>query len=95
MKILMHCVYYPPEVGGLESHVHYLCRALAEKGHRLDVVTSHSMSDTPRTEVMDGVHVHRTWFPGKSPAGWVAHAIGSIPRTLAAARGADILHAQA
>ena len=95
MKILMHCVYYPPEVGGLESHVHYLCRALVEKGHRLDVVTSHSISDTPRTEVMDGVHVHRTWFPGKSTAGWVAHAAGSIPRCLTAARDADILHAQA
>ena len=95
MKILMHCVYYPPEFGGLESHVHYLCRAIAEKGHRVDVVTSHSMRDTPRTEVMDGVHVHRTWFPGKSTAGWMAHAAASIPRTLAAARDADILHAQA
>jgi len=95
MKIVMHCVYYPPEVGGLESHVHYLCRALVEKGHRVDVITSHSMSDTPRAEVRDGVRVHRTWFPGKSPAGWVAHAVGSLPRTLTVARDADILHAQA
>ena len=29
MNILMHTVYYAPEVGGLESHVHFLCRALA------------------------------------------------------------------
>ncbi len=95
MKILMHCVYYPPEVGGLESHVHYLCRALAQMGHRVDVVTSHSMKETPRTEVMDGVYVHRTWFPGKSTVGWIAHAAGSVPATVAAARDADILHAQA
>ena len=39
MNILMHCVYFPPEVGGLESHVYYLCRALAERGHQVDMVT--------------------------------------------------------
>lgn len=91
----MHCVYYPPEVGGLESHVHFLCRALAERGHRVDVVTSHSMPETPTHEVRDGVHVWRTWFPGKSTLGWMAHAAGSIPRALTEARGVDVLHAQA
>ncbi len=95
MKIVMHCVYYPPEVGGLESHVHFLCRALVERGHAVDVVTSRSIRDSPPHEVMDGVRVWRTWFPGRSPLGWVAHAAGSVPRSLAAARGADILHAQA
>lgn len=95
MKILMHCVYYPPEVGGLESHVHYLCRALAERGHRVDVVTSRSMPGTPAYEVREGVHVWRTWFPGKSTAGWIAHAVGSMRRSLRASLGADILHAQA
>ncbi|HSG47931.1 MAG TPA: glycosyltransferase family 4 protein, partial [Longimicrobiales bacterium] len=95
MKILMHCVYYPPEVGGLESHVHYLCRALAERGHRVDVVTSRSVEGTPAYEVREGVHVWRTWFPGKSTAGWIGHAVGSVRRTLKASLGADILHAQA
>lgn len=91
----MHCVYYPPEVGGLESHVHFLCRALVERGHRVDVVTSHSIPETPTHEIRDGVHVWRTWFPGKSTLGWVAHAAGSVPRALREAKGADILHAQA
>ena len=40
MNILFHCVYFPPEVGGLESHVYYLARALVNKGHRIQVVTS-------------------------------------------------------
>ena len=91
----MHCVYYPPEVGGLESHVHYLCRALAERGHRVDVVTSRSKPESPAYEVREGVHVWRTWFPGKSTAGWAAHAAFSVRRTLRASLGADILHAQA
>jgi glycosyltransferase involved in cell wall biosynthesis len=95
VKILMHCVYYPPEVGGLESHVHFLSRALVERGHRVDVVTSHSIPDTPRHEILDGVRVWRTWFPGRSTLGWIAHAVGSLPRTLQAAQDADVLHAQA
>ncbi|MDH3270888.1 MAG: glycosyltransferase family 4 protein [Gemmatimonadota bacterium] len=95
MKIVMHCVYYPPEVGGLESHVHYLGRALVERGHRVDVVTSRSMPGTAAYEVRDGVHVWRTWFPGKSTLGWAAHAVGSVRRTLQVSLGADILHAQA
>jgi glycosyltransferase involved in cell wall biosynthesis len=95
VKILMHCVYYPPEVGGLESHVHFLCRALAERGHHVDVVTSHSIPDSPARELLDGVHVWRTWFPGKSTLGWMAHAASSIPRALTEARDVDILHAQA
>jgi len=91
----MHCVYFPPEVGGLESHVFYLCRALVEMGHEVDVVTSHSRGETPRREVMDGVRVWRTWFPGKHPVGWIGHAAGSVPRTVSLAREADVLHAQA
>ena len=91
----MHCVYYPPEVGGLESHVHFLCRALVERGHQVDVVTSRSIAGTATTEVMDGVQVWRTWLPAKSTAGWVAHAAASLPRSLAVSGGADVLHAQA
>jgi glycosyltransferase involved in cell wall biosynthesis len=94
LKILMHCVYFPPEVGGLESHVYYLCRALAAKGHRVEMVTSRSLPGVPAHEVMDGVSVWRTWFPARNPAGWTLHGLGSIPRFLERARDADVLHAQ-
>ncbi|UCC26971.1 MAG: glycosyltransferase family 4 protein [Gemmatimonadales bacterium] len=95
LRILMHCLYFPPEVGGLESHVFYLCRALVEQGHRVDVVTSRSLPGLPASEVMDGVRVHRTWFPGRNPVGWAAHALASTPAARALARSADIVHAQA
>lgn len=91
----MHCIYFPPEVGGLESHVYHLCRALAARGHEVAIVTSRSRPGLPDHEIMDGVDVWRTWFPSRSPAGWVAHAVGSLPRALRAARNADVLHAQA
>lgn len=91
----MHCIYFPPEVGGLESHVYHLCRALAAAGHQVGIVTSMSRPGLPAHETVDGVEVWRTWFPSRSPAGWVAHALGSLPRTLRAARDADVLHAQA
>lgn len=95
MKILLHCVYYPPEVGGLESHVHTLARALVERGHEVRVVTSRSMADLPARETLDGVEVHRTWFPARSAPGWVVHALASVPRTASLARDADVIHAQA
>ncbi len=69
MKILFHCVYFPPEVGGLESHVYYLARALVERGHRVQVVTSRSLPGVPEKEEMEGIEVWRTWFPSRSPAG--------------------------
>ncbi len=95
MRILLHCIYFPPEVGGLEHHVFYLARALVRKGHEVRVVTSRSLPGTPAHEVMDGVEVWRTWFPARNPAGWAVHAVGSIPRLLELARKADVVHAQA
>ncbi|MFO8175289.1 MAG: glycosyltransferase family 4 protein [Longimicrobiales bacterium] len=95
MKILVHCVYFPPEVGGLESHVFYLCRALAGMGHEVSVVTSRSQPGVPEEEEMEGIRVVRTWFPSRDPLGWAVHSLASIPRTRALARGTDVIHAQA
>ncbi len=94
MKILQQCIYFPPEVGGLESHVYYLCRELARMGHDVTMVTSLSMPGSARYETVDGVEVVRRWFPSKSPPGWIAHTLGTIPAYLPLARHADILHAQ-
>jgi glycosyltransferase involved in cell wall biosynthesis len=90
----MHCVYFPPEVGGLESHIFYLCRGLVARGHEVDTVTSRSQPELPPHEVMDGVRVWRTWLPARNTAGWAAHAFFSMPRFGALAADADVLHAQ-
>jgi glycogen(starch) synthase len=90
----MHCVYFPPEVGGLESHVYHLARALAGRGHSVAVVTSLSRAGAPAHELLEGVEVWRTWFPARNPAGWIAATLGAIPRMLKVARDADVVHAQ-
>ena len=95
MNILMHCVYFPPEVGGLESHVFNLCRGLVARGHRVDVVTSRSRPNLPRAELMGYIHVSRTWLPARNPGGWFLHSMCSTPRTTAAGARADVVHAQA
>jgi glycosyltransferase involved in cell wall biosynthesis len=90
----MHTVYFPPEVGGLESHVFFLCRELVARGHEVDAVTSRSLPGLQPHEVMDGVRVWRTWMPARNTAGWAAHALFSMPRFSSLAAEADVLHAQ-
>ena len=94
MKILQQCIYFPPEVGGLESHAFYLCRDLVRLGNEVTMVTSHSKPSAPREENLDGVRVIRKWFPSKDPAGWIAHTFATIPTFMPLARDADVLHAQ-
>jgi glycosyltransferase involved in cell wall biosynthesis len=95
VKVLLHCVYFPPEVGGLESHVYYLAKALVQMGHTVSVVTSRSLPGVPAEEEMAGIRVFRSWFPSRNPLGWGLHALASLPKTRDLARDADVIHAQA
>lgn len=94
MRVLQQCIYFPPEVGGLESHVYYLCRDLVRLGDEVTMVTSLSKDESAADEVVDGVRVVRFWFPSKAPSGWIAHTLATIPSYLPLARAADVLHAQ-
>jgi glycosyltransferase involved in cell wall biosynthesis len=94
VNILQQCIYFPPEVGGLESHVFYLCRDLVRFGHEVTMVTSHSKKSSPREETVEGIRVIRRWFPARNPAGWIAHTLSTVPTYLPLARRADVLHAQ-
>lgn len=94
VRILLQCIYFPPEVGGLESYVYDLGRGLVTAGHEVTMVSSRSLPRASRRERMAGVDVVRTWFPGRNPAGWALHTFASVPTYLPLAREADVLHAQ-
>jgi glycosyltransferase involved in cell wall biosynthesis len=95
LRILQQCIYFPPEVGGLESHAYYLCRELVRQGHFVTMVTSRSRPELPDRENMDGIDVVRKWFPERrTPAGWIAHTLTTVPHYMRLAKRADILHAQ-
>lgn len=93
LGVAMTCIYYPPEVGGLESHVHHLARGLVRLGHRVTMVTSRSVTGSPREERVEGVDVRRTWMPFRGPVGWTLHALASTPSLWRTAREADLVHA--
>lgn len=95
MRILQQCIYFPPEVGGLESHAYYLCRELVRMGHHVTMMTSLSQPGLRARDNLGGVEVVRKWFPRKrTPAGWAAHTLATVPHYMRLARHADILHAQ-
>lgn len=92
LRILMPSIYFPPRVGGIESHVFYLARELAARGHEVEVVTTRTEKASPWHEVMDGVDVRRMPSFGKHFIGWVLSSILSAPQIVAAAGKADIIH---
>jgi glycosyltransferase involved in cell wall biosynthesis len=95
VRILQQCIYFPPEVGGLESHAYFLCRELVRMGHYVTMMTSLSQPGLRARDNMGGVEVVRKWFPRKrTPAGWAAHTLATVPHYMRLAKHADVLHAQ-
>ncbi len=58
MRLALVCDWYPPRVGGIETHVQALARELAAAGHQVDVITTAAGSAPPA----------RHGRPGRDPA---------------------------
>ena len=82
MRILFVTAHYPPDLGALATRASELARAWAEAGHEVHVLCglpSHPTGVVPprwrgrlrSDEVVDGVHVHRTWIYATPNAGRV------------------------
>lgn len=63
MRILYWTDLFLPHIGGIETFSMDLVPALQARGHEVIVVTSDLTLDTPRTETVGGIPVHRfpTW----------------------------------
>jgi glycosyltransferase involved in cell wall biosynthesis len=92
LRILMPSIYFPPRVGGIESHVYYLARELARRGHQVEIVTTRTERQSARLETVDGIRVHRLHSFGKHPVGWVLSSLLAVPKVLALAGSSDVIH---
>ncbi|WP_435068355.1 glycosyltransferase family 4 protein [Haloplanus sp. C73] len=89
MKILQVTPRYPPQSGGVETHVAEISEDLVERGHEVVVVTADAGQDGKRRERRNGVSVRR--YRGVAPGG----AMHVCPQISAAVRrsDADVVHA--
>ncbi|WP_239524481.1 glycosyltransferase family 4 protein [Halogeometricum borinquense] len=89
MKILQVTPRYPPQSGGVETHVREISERLVERGHDVTVLTADSGDGGFRAERRNGVHVRR--FRSIAPGG----AMHVCPQLAAAVRrtDADVVHA--
>ncbi|UTA48006.1 glycosyltransferase family 4 protein [Simiduia sp. 21SJ11W-1] len=59
MKIVMLTNEFAPSIGGVQTHVLELSRALVKAGHEVHVVTRFKNKQLPAREKLDGIEVHR------------------------------------
>ena len=81
--------YYYPHVGGAEILFQKLAEGLVQEGHRCAVVTC-LLPGTKRSEVVNGVHVHRVRVPAFADRYWFTFM--SIPLAWKISTRADIIH---
>lgn len=80
---------YPPQTGGVETHVEALATRMVDRGHDVTVISADASADLPRTTTRDGVTVrrYRSFHPGD--AFFVAPQVALAVRRI----DADVVHA--
>jgi glycosyltransferase involved in cell wall biosynthesis len=101
LNILMVTTFYPPHIGGIEYHVEALSKHLAERGHRLTILTSKlSKKESLFQKLSDNIDIFRVktvfpsgWpYPALSSQGFVLNARRVI-RKIACRKSIDLIHA--
>lgn len=89
MKILQVTPRYPPQSGGVETHVKEISERLVDRGHEVTVITADAGNEGERRERRNGVSVRR--YRSIAPNG----AMHFCPQITAAVRrsDADVVHA--
>lgn len=89
MKILQVTPRYPPQSGGVETHVYEISKRLVDRGHDVTVVTADAGVGGERRERRNGVRIKR--YRGFAPDG----SMHVCPQITTAVRqsDADVVHA--
>lgn len=90
MRVLFLTKYYPPSEGGIERYSHLLCTGLAERGVQMEVVAAAERDRTSRTEIVDGIKVHRLGSLAEVRGVAVSPGFPGLVRQLAP--GFDLVH---
>ncbi len=92
MRILTVLTYYRPHTSGLTIYAERLARALAERGHRVTVLTTQYDKSLPLSEQMDGVQVIRLPVAVRISKGTLAPSFGIVSTRLVAQNDVVQLH---
>ncbi|WP_416397006.1 glycosyltransferase family 4 protein [Allohahella sp. A8] len=90
MKVVMVSNEFPPSVGGVQTHVHELAKAMVAQGNRVVVVTRKSDAALPDSEIMDGIDVRR--YPLPDSHFFYDFRLRRILRKLVTSEGFEVLH---
>jgi glycosyltransferase involved in cell wall biosynthesis len=102
MRILQVCDHYPPDSGGLATHVQRLSRHLLSRGHEVRVVVAGAEGSDPGTDGLEAVRVGSSFsrLPGVYEAGsppfhppWPDGGFRSGLEAVAEAFDPDVVHA--
>jgi len=100
VKILFATDVFPPKSGGSGWSTFYLARALAQRGHTVQVALPHAGTDGVQTRVYEGINVVQVGYRASAAPGLRAwQRTRALEKTFSAyladaARAFDILHAQ-
>jgi glycosyltransferase involved in cell wall biosynthesis len=90
LRILLCSYHYPPSIGGVERQSALLAEGLCRRGHEVRVITT----GRPRREREGALEIQRLPIRESGVAGMLAYAAWANASLLAAARWADLIHAQ-
>jgi glycosyltransferase involved in cell wall biosynthesis len=93
MRILMAVPNYPfPVVGGLERQAHELAKALVQRGHTVQALSSHFDLSQDDGDLIDGVQVHRVKWVEFKPARFLLLTFTVARILYALKRDVDLVH---
>ncbi len=90
MKILQVLTYYRPHISGLTIYVERLSKALAQKGHHVNVMTSQYSKELALFEKVHGVTITRVPVAFRISKGVIMPGFGPLAWKMV--RDADIVH---